>query len=265
MNRSRRLGILGGMFDPIHLGHLDTAAAAERVLGLTDVLLIPSRIPPHRPQPFASSYHRFAMVSMAVAGRRGWRALDLELSRPAPSYTADTLRHFLSLGCLPTELVFITGADAFLEIATWKEYPALFDLAHFAVIARPGVRLGEVPARLPALLPRMRAADGSPVESWAAAAPNSRLRDAVDAKGPSGAHHVNDDGTLIFLIEAATADVSSTAVRGACLHHRTTDGMLPASVRQHIEQHGLYRETSPAAPGALNSARAGAGRLHGQD
>jgi len=151
MNRSRRLGILGGMFDPIHVGHLDTASAAERVLHLTDILLIPARIPPHRPQPLASSYHRFAMVSMALTGRRGWRASDLELSRPTPSYTADTLRYFLSLGYFPTELVFITGADAFLEIATWKEYPALLDLAHFAVVTRPGVRLDEVPSRLPAL------------------------------------------------------------------------------------------------------------------
>jgi nicotinate-nucleotide adenylyltransferase len=269
MNRSRRLGILGGMFDPIHVGHLDTASAAERVLHLTDILLIPARIPPHRPQPLASSYHRFAMVSMALTGRRGWRASDLELSRPTPSYTADTLRYFLSLGYFPTELVFITGADAFLEIATWKEYPALLDLAHFAVVTRPGVRLDEVPSRLPALRLRMRAADGSLVQLPAPrkTAEDSRPRTRLDGKdgAEAGVRDTSDARTLIFLIEAATADVSSTAVREACLHHRSTDGMLTASVRQHIDQHGLYEEASPAATGVLNSARAAAGRLHGQD
>ena len=76
MSPSRRLGVLGGMFDPIHCGHLDTGTAAQRALGLTSVVVVPSNIPPHRPQPVATSHHRFAMVAMAIAGRPGWRADD---------------------------------------------------------------------------------------------------------------------------------------------------------------------------------------------
>src|SRR5262245_64525818 len=133
----RRIGLLGGTFDPIHRGHLDLATAAEAALHLMEVLVLPSNIPPHRPQPVASSHHRFAMAAMAIAGRRGWRALDVELQRAAPSYTADTLQRFHASGFAPSELVFITGADAFLEIATWHDYPAVLDRAHFAVVSRP--------------------------------------------------------------------------------------------------------------------------------
>jgi nicotinate-nucleotide adenylyltransferase len=73
----RRLGIMGGTFDPIHCGHLEAASAVETLLGLTGLLVVPSNVPPHRPLPAASSYHRFAMVSLAVAGRPGLSTSDL--------------------------------------------------------------------------------------------------------------------------------------------------------------------------------------------
>ena len=83
---------MGGTFDPIHCGHLEGASAAETALGLTELLVVPSNVPPHRPPPAASSYHRFAMVSLAVAGRPGWRASDLELRDNARSFTSTTFR-----------------------------------------------------------------------------------------------------------------------------------------------------------------------------
>src|SRR6185295_19976835 len=98
---------------------------------LEELLLLPCNIPPHRPQPMASGYHRFAMVALAIAGRRGWRALDLELREDGRSYTSDSLRRLHDHGFDAQELFFVTGADAFLEIATWKNYPAVLNLAHF--------------------------------------------------------------------------------------------------------------------------------------
>ena len=236
MTVGRRVGILGGTFDPIHCGHLDVGAAAHAALDLTEVLVLPSYIPPHRPQTAASSYHRFAMVAMAIAGRRGWRALDLELREPARSYTSDTLRRFHGEGFSAAELFFIIGADAFADIATWKDYPGLLDLAHFAVVSRPRGAVADLPARLPSLASRMHT-------------PNASARASRR--------------TLIFLIDRPTSDVSSTAIRQAKARGESIAGLVTPDVQQHIEQHALYQQTTPAAePGAESMNRA-AGRLHG--
>jgi nicotinate-nucleotide adenylyltransferase len=180
------------------------------------------------------------MAAMAIGGRRAWRALDLELREPGPSYTSETMRRFHACGFSRSELFFITGADAFLEIATWHQYPGVLDLAHFAVISRPGVPASGLQARLPALAPRMRQTDST---------------DAAETT----------DETFIFLIDAATADVSSTAIRRARQAHRSIAGLVPGPVLQHIEQHGLYEESTPPAGTSPGSLGVAAGRLHGQD
>jgi nicotinate-nucleotide adenylyltransferase len=133
-----RIGILGGTFDPIHLGHLEAADAARQTLHLDRVLLLPSRTPPHRSvEPRASVFHRFAMTALAAA-ERGMLASDLELRREGPSYTALTLEALHREGYAPDQLFFITGSDAFAEISTWHDYPRLFELGNFAVVSRPG-------------------------------------------------------------------------------------------------------------------------------
>ena len=134
----RRIGLLGGTFDPIHVGHLDVAREAQRELGLTAIHVLPSNVPPHRLQPVASAFHRFAMSAIAVANASGWRVSDLELRKPPPSYTANTLRHYHERGYGPDELFFLIGADAFKEIQHWHEYPAVLDAARFVVVSRPG-------------------------------------------------------------------------------------------------------------------------------
>ena len=238
MTARRRVGILGGMFDPIHCGHLDAAAAAQQALRLDEMLVLPSNIPPHRAQPVASTYHRFAMVALAIAGRAGWRAVDLELRETAPSYTSRTLGRLHAEGFRTGELFFITGADAFVEIGGWKDYPALLDLAHFAVVSRPGTPASSMPDRLPTLASRMY----RPAE--------------VPATVRS---------TVIFLIDSATTDVSSTAIRRACAAGESIAGMVPHAVRQHIDQHRLYGGPAPAGESGRESGHQPAGRLHGQD
>ena len=141
---ARRIGILGGTFDPIHCGHLDVAEAAQAALGLDRMFVMTANIPPHRPQPAASAYHRFAMVAIAVAGRSGWRAADLELRSDAPSYTSTTLARFHERGYPASELFFVIGADAFAEIGAWHDYPQILDATHFAVVSRPGFPVGEL-------------------------------------------------------------------------------------------------------------------------
>src|SRR5205809_7157509 len=104
---ARRLGILGGTFDPIHAGHVDAARAAESAPRLTDVLIVTSHTPPHRPQPLASPYHRFAMVALVVAERSRRRASDLELGPAAPSYTSCPSDRLLAAGHFLTALFFL--------------------------------------------------------------------------------------------------------------------------------------------------------------
>jgi nicotinate-nucleotide adenylyltransferase len=213
----RRIGILGGTFDPIHCGHLDLAHAAQRALDLTDLHVIPAHVPPHRPQPAASSYHRFAMVALAVANRHGWKASDLELRSTELSYTATTLHKFGERGYGATELFFIVGADAFAEIRSWRDYPAILDLANFAVVSRPAFPAGRLPEAMPELAERMM--------PWELLEP---------APGRP----------TILLVDRATADVSSTVIRSLLASGRSIAGLVPPAVQRHIEQHGLYASTT---------------------
>jgi nicotinate-nucleotide adenylyltransferase len=237
---ARRIGILGGTFDPIHCGHLDVAGAAESALGLTQVLFMTANIPPHRPQPVASSYHRFAMVALAIGAHERWLASDLELGIALPSFTSGTLRHFHDSGFTSIELYFLIGADAFGEIETWKDFPAILDKAHFAVVSRPGFPAATMAARLPALARRMT--------------------------GPSDAATRTPS---IFLIDAPTANVSASAIRHRSANGESIAGLVPAAVGQHIERHALYSPASvtaiPGEPGTDTHRAPTAGRLHGQD
>lgn len=211
-----RVGIMGGTFDPIHLGHLAGAGVAAETLGLDRVLFVPSSLPPHRPdRPQASGYHRFAMTALAVAGVPGWEASDIELARPGASYTFDTLT---ALGKQDegSQFFFISGADAFAEIAAWWRYPDVLDLANFVVIARSGSSLDRLRSRLPELGPRM-------VDST----PHDHLGHSARA--------------AIFLVNAQTPDVSSTEIRARAARGETLAGLVADPVASHIAAHRLYR------------------------
>ena len=214
MTPGTRIGILGGTFDPVHLGHLETALAAGRALALERVLIMPSGAPPHRhQQPFASPCHRFAMTAIAVTGLPGLQVSDFEVRETGPSYTFDTLARLQGLGFDRLQIFFIAGADAFAEIATWSRYPHVLDMANFAVVSRPGHRASSLRAALPALAGRM---------IDAAAMTRSVVQPAI------------------FLVDAATPEVSSTAVRQRLQEGQSVDGLVPPMVATYITQHALY-------------------------
>jgi nicotinate-nucleotide adenylyltransferase len=212
------VGLLGGTFDPIHLGHTAAATAARRALALDEVRYILSARPPHRADsPHASEYHRIEMIRRAVRDStsdrgRSVEVSDLEIRRAGPSYTYDTLQTLHAEGLTPVQLVFITGSDAFAEIGTWYRYPAVLDQAHFAVIARPGTTLDALRARVPALAPRMT----TPDQLAAATTP------------------------AVILIDAETPDVSSTDIRRRAGRGESLDGLVTPSVAEYIHRHGLY-------------------------
>jgi nicotinate-nucleotide adenylyltransferase len=223
MSPAVRIGLLGGTLDPIHLGHIETAAAAKRALDLDRVYVLPSHVPPHRSQqPVASGYHRFAMTALAVNGLDGFAASDVELRTPGPSYTADTLSRFRERsGLSAAQIFFITGADAFAEIETWYRYPEVLELAHFIVVSRPGF----LPASLRAALPLL----------------SSRMISTTPPSPSATARRAREEPS-IFLVDAPTPDVSSTGIRRRLASGEPITGLVPAAVERHIVQHGLYTE-----------------------
>jgi nicotinate-nucleotide adenylyltransferase len=206
-----KVGILGGTFDPIHLGHLEAATAAERALSLDRVLLLPSRTPPHRStEPRASVFHRFAMAALAAA-ERGMSVSDLELGREGPSYTALTLDALHREGFAPANLFFITGSDAFADVGTWYDYPHILQLANFVVVSRPGA------PRPSELIPTPQSLITAPT------------------------------GPTVYSVEADTPNVSSTDIRRRVSAGESIDGLVPSSVAGHIHRHHLYVPAPVAA------------------
>jgi nicotinate-nucleotide adenylyltransferase len=212
--KSRRLGILGGTFDPIHVGHLDAADAASAALALDEIVLIPAHDQPLRVnEARATVYHRFALAALAVDDRPDWRVSDMELVREGRSYTEETLRALHDSGWRASQLFFILGTDAFAGIASWQGYPRVLDLAHFVVIARPGVTIDE-------------AARAAELRSRTSPPPT---RDE-NIEGPS----------RIFLVHAHTRDVSSTMIRERLASGLPIDDLVPPRVARHIQKHHLY-------------------------
>jgi nicotinate-nucleotide adenylyltransferase len=218
MTRGRRIGILGGTFDPVHVGHLEAAAVAQRALKLDALVLMPSMTPPHRPsQPQASAFHRFAMVALAVCDHDGVIASDDELRTEGLSYTSDTLVRLHAEGFAPTELFFVLGSDAFSEIAAWHRYPHVLEAAHFVVVTRSGTTLADIARRVPELAPRI-----------------------IDAAAFTGS---SNGAPRIVVVPASTPDVSSTEIRRRVAAGESLTGLTPPAVIKHIGRHGLYRHS----------------------
>jgi nicotinate-nucleotide adenylyltransferase len=136
-----RIGLLGGTFDPVHLGHLIMAEQARVELGLERIIFVLTSNPPHKPAAEISPVaHRLAMLNLALANHPQFEVSTVELERPGISYTVDTLRHFR---CSPdfaeAELYLIIGADNILELNKWKEPYAIVSMARLAVYPRPGI------------------------------------------------------------------------------------------------------------------------------
>lgn len=133
-----RIGVFGGTFDPVHLGHLIIAEQAREQAGLDQVLFVPAARPPHKlAQPTAPFGRRAEMLSLAVAGHPAFRVDELEKDRPGPSYTADTLAdlHARHSGA---EFFLILGSDCLPDLAGWHQPERIFEMATLLVAARPG-------------------------------------------------------------------------------------------------------------------------------
>lgn len=206
------IGLLGGTFDPIHIGHLRPAIEARDAIGLAEIRLIPNHIPPHRANPFCSSEQRLAMVKLAAAENAGFVVDERELKRDKPSYTIDTLielRHELP----DTPLCFLMGMDSLLGLPGWHRWQELLDHAHLVVSVRPSWR-PDYPGEVAELLARHHTTD--------ATALHQRL-----------AGH-------IWLADNQPIELSATRLRALLAAGEDPRYLLPPSVADYIRQQGLY-------------------------
>jgi nicotinate-nucleotide adenylyltransferase len=214
-----RVAIFGGTFNPIHLGHLRAAEEAAELLALERVLFVPSADPPHKAggaaDPLAPAKLRLDWVRLAIADNPRFEADPLEVERGGRSYAVDTLRA-LGERLAPERPIFLIGHDAFALVDTWRDPQAIFELAHFAVIVRPGVSPGSLAEWLP-----------EQVRGDVALAPDGR----------SALHRV---GTWVRVLEIAALDVSASELRARLRAGRSVRYLLPERVREAVMQSGVY-------------------------
>jgi nicotinate-nucleotide adenylyltransferase len=212
-----KTGILGGTFNPIHLAHLRIAEEVREACDLDEVLFIPAAIPPHKAAQVAASFaDRLAMVQAAIADNPAFRVSDLEAQRSGKSFSVDTLGILRDAD--PTgERYFIVGLDSFRDIATWKDYARLFELAHMVVTARPGVELPDPLAALPVAVKADFCYDDQ----------LKKLR--------------HRSGNAVIFLEETRLDISSTLIRRKVAAGESVRYLVPPAVAAHIASHGLYR------------------------
>lgn len=217
---TQRIGIFGGTFNPIHLGHL---AAAEEVcdrLRLEKVIFIPSFLPPHKDEEgIPAGLQRQEMVRLAIKGNSHFTVSDIEIKRGGRSYTIDTIDTLLQ-SHIGAELFFITGLDSFLEIRTWKDWERLITRCSFVVLSRQGYRFSDLVS-----LDILQASPQELVEL------DSGQRDrAVLRRGDLRVH----------LEMIPFYDISSTDIRKRVREGRSIKYHLPEAVEHYIIENKLY-------------------------
>lgn len=201
-----RIGVLGGTFDPVHIGHLILARESTEKLGLDRLLFVPARRPPHKdPAALTPAKHRVAMLELALEDEPDFEVDRREIERGGPSYTVDTLRS-LREEFTEAEIFFLIGADSLPELKSWREPEQLFRLAHFVTVVRPGFphdRISQLEDSFPkAVIAELRAR----------------------------------------LLETTPIAVSSTEIRRKLRQGLSIQHMVPSAVEAYIRLHDLYPE-----------------------
>ena len=217
MNAPRLIGILGGTFDPVHLGHLALAQAALAQLPLTEVLWLPSGSPGHRDAPVASTRDRLAMLRLATAADALYRIDEGELDRGEPTYSVHTLARLRAQTGKAQPLVLLLGSDSFLSLPTWLRWRELFDLAHFAVATRPG--------QLPV--------NGGPLPD---------LSEEIARRSARPEQLTGSAAGRVARFDMPPMDISSSAVRAKLAAGEDVRNLLPGAVLAYIGARRLYLE-----------------------
>ena len=206
-NKPKKIGIMGGTFNPVHHGHLVTAQEALDQFGLDEVIFIPTGDPPHKIEDLlAHAEDRYLMTVIATSSNSSFFVYRIEIDRKGKSYTIDTVKELRKLFGSGSELYFITGADAILEILTWKNTREIVTLAKFIAATRPGYDLSKIKEL------------------------KTTLFDSED-----------EADRRIFIMEIPALAISSTDIRQRIKIGRPVNYLVPEGVNNYILKHGLYK------------------------
>jgi len=210
---AKRIGMLGGTFDPVHIGHLRGALEVAALLELDELRLTPSARPPHRDTPSVSAQDRLAMVRCAVQGVSPLTVDDRELLRDKPSYTIDTLVSMRAELAADDQLFLLLGWDAFCGLPTWHRWEELLEHCHIVVLQRPD-------------------ADSESPDA---------MRNLLAARAVSDPKALKGPGGHITFVWQTPLSVSATQIRQLLASGKSVRFLVPDAVLAYIEAHGLYR------------------------
>ena len=196
------VGLIGGSFDPIHVGHTSIAREVQDRLGLSRTVFVPAGEPPHKlDKRLAEPEHRLAMVRLAIARMPQFTVSRIDLDRPGPCFSVDTVRLFQDALGAKAQLYFLIGADSLAELATWYQPRRLLRLCHVVAVERPGYHVARTEYE--------RLFPGAP--------------------------------PVVYIRLRSPVDVSSTDIRRRIGQGRSIHGLVSDAVEQYIQRHGLYR------------------------
>ena len=211
-----RIGVLGGTFDPVHIGHLRGGLEVAEMMQLDELRLTPNARPPHRDTPLVSALDRLAMVECAVAGVATLVVDSRELQRDKPSYTIDTLELMRAELAADDQLFLLLGWDAFCGLPTWHRWEDLLQHCHILVLQRPD-------------------ADSEPPDALRNLLAARSVSDPLALKGPGG--------QIAFVWQTPLA-VSATQIRQLLASGKSVRYLVPDAVLAYIDAHGLYRASN---------------------
>lgn len=235
---TRRLGIFGGTFDPVHVGHLRGAREVLDELALDSILFIPAATPPHKPGRRVSDFeHRWQMLRLALTGHPDFALSDVERRMPGKSYTVNTLRVLREELGAPVELFFLTGLDGFLDVHTWWHFMDLFTLTGFAILRRPGYNEDAVESYLREKISRSYESRGAGV-------------------------YVHPTFQPVHCIANTELAVSSTRIRELAGRRRSVEYLVLPEVMDYIAANRLYQGEGYASE--HDDRRIRHGKAHGE-
>ena len=216
--------MMGGTFNPIHLGHLRAAEEIAEWLQLDQIYFMPAARPPHKPaERLAGYWQRLEMLKLAVSDRPGFWVSDLENHLPVPSYTVNTLKAFKKIWKASTRLFFLVGLDSFMSLPAWHQSRELLSLASFVVFGRAGIEHNFES------MAKMLTGKIDPGMKW------SRKNERFTCPGLKP----------VYYLPGGRLEISSTDLRQRLETGRSVRYLVPEPVRIYIEQHGLYQPAKP--------------------